>query len=266
MPAKDPTTPGGDLLPHVVGDDGTVSIVALGGAMVTRVLAQAEAEALENSTNASTSTNTRQFHFEVVIHPDHPRLRGLPKPPTHFHPYQEEYFTVVQGALVVEIEGVERVVRPGDGEVVIPRRANHRLCFPSLVDLGRAQQEQGQEQEPVRFYVSGERTDTTAALDLVFFENWYAYQEEVVVHGKRLDLIQLLATWDAGASCLTLPRWVPFRSSVSRALGVVVGRWLGGLLGYQPFYRAWTTDWELACARMETSVFQRRFADRAKTA
>lgn len=34
--------------------------------MVTRVLPEATAD------------KTREFHFEVVIHPDHPRLRGLP--------------------------------------------------------------------------------------------------------------------------------------------------------------------------------------------
>jgi hypothetical protein len=45
----------------------------------------------------------------------------------------------------------------------------------------------------------------------------------------------------------------------------VVGRWLGGMLGYQPFYRKWTTDWELACQKMETSLFQKRFADKTKT-
>jgi mannose-6-phosphate isomerase-like protein (cupin superfamily) len=222
--------------------------------MLTRVLPQPEGDARGDS--------TRQFQFEVVVYPDHPRLRGLPKPPAHFHPYQEEYFTVVQGALLVEIEGVERLVEPGGGEFVIRRGANHRLCFPSSTTLGLTAQEQG----PICFYMSAERTDNMTALDLVFFENWYAYQEEVVVHGKRLDLIQMLCTWDAGASYLTLPWWVPFRSSVSRALGVVVGRWLGGLLGYQPFHKGWTMDWELACSKMEASVFHRRFAERAKTA
>lgn len=213
--------------------------------MVTRVLPDANAD------------NTREFHFEVVIRPDHPRLRGLPKQPVHFHPYQEEYLTVVQGALGVEIEGVESVLRPGDGEFVIRRGVNHRLCFPSG---------DGASAEPIRFYISAERTAIPFALDLTFFENWYGYQEEVVVHGKKLDMIQVLCMWDAGDAYLTLPWWVPFGSSVSIAMGVVIGRWIGGLLGYQPFYKCWTTDWNLACAKMETSVFQRRFADRVKTA
>jgi len=33
-------------------------------------------------------------------------------------------------------------------------------------------------------------------------------------------------------------------------------------MGYQPFYKKWTGDWEVACGKMETSVFQRRFARR----
>ncbi|KAH6844662.1 hypothetical protein B0I37DRAFT_166577 [Chaetomium sp. MPI-CAGE-AT-0009] len=245
MPDTSAASLGRVVLPHVVAEDGSLSISALGGAMVTRVLPEASAD------------KTREFHFDVTIHPDHPRLRGLPKPPTHFHPYQEEYITILQGALGVELEGVEHLLRPGDAEFVIGRGVNHRLCFPSGEDSSA---------EPIRFYVSGERTATAFSLDLTFFENWYGYQEEVVVQGKKLDMIQLLSVWDAGDSYLTLPWWVPFRSTVSLVMGVVVGRWIGGLLGYQPFHRCWTTDWDLACAKMETSVFQRRFADRAKTA
>lgn len=70
--------------------------------------------------------------------------------------------------------------------------------------------------------------------------------------------------FDAGASYLSVPWWVPFGRSLSRAAGIVVGRWLGAMLGYQPYYRKWTTDWGLACEKMETSFFQRRFTDRAK--
>lgn len=71
--------------------------------------------------------------------------------------------------------------------------------------------------------------------------------------------------FDAGGSYLSVPWWVPFGRSLSRAVGIVFGRWLGALLECQPYYRKWTTDWELACKKMETSYFQRRFADRAKT-
>lgn len=70
--------------------------------------------------------------------------------------------------------------------------------------------------------------------------------------------------FDAGGSYLSLPTWIPFSRTVARALGIVVGRWIGGLLGYQPFHKKWTTDWDLACRKMETSIFSRRFAERAK--
>lgn len=70
--------------------------------------------------------------------------------------------------------------------------------------------------------------------------------------------------FDAGGSYLSLPWWVPFGRTVSRVAGIVIGRWLGALLGYQPFYRKWTMDWHLACLKMEASWLQRRFADRSK--
>ena len=70
--------------------------------------------------------------------------------------------------------------------------------------------------------------------------------------------------FDAGGTYLSLPPWLPFGQWISIMLGVVIGRWIGGLLGYQPFYRKWTSDWELACQKMEASPFQRRFAVRDK--
>lgn len=75
-----------------------------------------------------------------------------------------------------------------------------------------------------------------------------------------------MQTFDAGGTYVSFPWWVPFGQTVSQVLGVVVGRWIGGMLGYQPFYPKWTTDWDLACQKMATSVFQRRFANKNKTA
>ena len=66
---------------------------------------------------------------------------------------------------------------------------------------------------------------------------------------------------DAGDVYLRLPRWVPFRQMVSIFLGIVVGRWIGGLLGYQPYYPEWTTDWDAACALMSKHWTQRGFAE-----
>jgi hypothetical protein len=66
--------------------------------------------------------------------------------------------------------------------------------------------------------------------------------------------------FDAGGSCLALPSFIPFNMAISRVMGVVIGRWLGGILGYQPYYKEWSTDWETARKRMQTSPIQRRFA------
>ena len=45
-------------------------------------------------------------------------------------------------------------------------------------------------------------------------------------------------------------------------LGIIIGRWIGGLLGYAPFYPEWTTDWQWACDTMEKSWVHRRYAVR----
>lgn len=68
--------------------------------------------------------------------------------------------------------------------------------------------------------------------------------------------------FDAGDSYLSPPWWVPFRSFVGMWLGIVIGRWLGGLLGYAPFYPEWTTDWQGACDKMEKRWVHKRYAVR----
>lgn len=77
-----------------------------------------------------------------------------------------------------------------------------------------------------------------------------------------------MQTFDGGDHYLpfpaTLPEWVPMSWSVAirTFLGfwvtVIIGRYIGGLLGYQPFYREYTTDWELAVAKMQGTWFYRR--------
>lgn len=68
--------------------------------------------------------------------------------------------------------------------------------------------------------------------------------------------------FDAGDTYLSPPWWIPFRSYIGLFLGIVIGRWIGSLLGYAPFYPEWTTDWQAACDQMEKNWFQRRFAKR----
>ncbi|KAI2607914.1 hypothetical protein GGR54DRAFT_396669 [Hypoxylon sp. NC1633] len=202
----------------------------------------------------------RLFAYEVTFLLQHPRVIAVAsqKPPLHFHPHQEEYVQVLEGRLAIEVEGEERVLSSEDGEVALRPWTSHRLYSP-VAESGEANL------KVTKFMLSAESTPELFRLDTVFFENWYAYQDRIVVKGEKVDLIQVMSMFDAGGSYLSLPRWIPFSKTLARALGIFVGRWVGGFLGYQPFYRKWTTDWQSACQKMERSVFQRRFADRSKT-
>ncbi|KAJ3566272.1 hypothetical protein NPX13_g7198 [Xylaria arbuscula] len=207
--------------------------------------------------------HSRVFAYEVTFYLRHPRVLAVAaqKPPLHFHPYQEEYIEVLEGRLAVEIEGVEHILGPNDGELEVRPWCNHRLYSP-VTNQGKDEGlEDGWDGEKTVFLLSGQDTDEMFRLDTVFFENWYAYQDLVVVKGEKIDLIQVMSMFDAGGSYLSLPRWIPFSRTIARSLGIVGGRWVGGILGYQPFFEKWTTDWELACLKMDMSIFHRRFAN-----
>ncbi|KAM0797044.1 hypothetical protein BDR22DRAFT_824559 [Usnea florida] len=45
-----------------------------------------------------------------------------------------------------------------------------------------------------------------------------------------------MCMFDGGDCYLSPPWWMPFRNFVGYWMGVVIGRWIGGLLGYQPFF------------------------------
>ena len=184
----------------------------------------------------------------------------------HFHPHQEEYIEILHGKLCVDIEDEEHMLEDGSGELSVKPWTNHRLYPPE--DFGG--------ESIIRFFLSAESTSELFQLDTLFFENWYRYQEEVVSAGKSLDMLQVISVrypillvdrrltsremFDAGGSYLTLPRMVPFRGYVSQALSIVVGRWIGSIFGYQPFYKLWSGDWDVARKKMASSYFQRKFA------
>ncbi|KAL7624893.1 hypothetical protein AAE478_004107 [Parahypoxylon ruwenzoriense] len=158
----------------------------------------------------------RVFAYEVTFLLQHPRVVSVAsqKPPLHFHPHQEEYLEVLEGRLAIEVEGKERILRPEDGEVTFRPWTNHRLYSPVSDKV------KDDNLKVTKFLLSAESTPEMFRLDTVFFENWYAYQDQIVVKGERVDLIQVMS---------------------------------------------WTTDWKLACRKMEISLFQRRFADKSKT-
>ncbi|KAI1424617.1 hypothetical protein F5Y12DRAFT_785288 [Xylaria sp. FL1777] len=68
--------------------------------------------------------------------------------------------------------------------------------------------------------------------------------------GKRMSIFEIINMFDAGGSYLSFPSWIPFGRWMAQIAGIVVGRWLGGSLGYQPFHRRWTGDWDLASRKM----------------
>ncbi|KAB2103387.1 hypothetical protein AG0111_0g8631 [Alternaria gaisen] len=127
----------------------------------------------------------RCFAFSVTFLLDHPKLisLGKEKPPLHFHPYQEEYITVIEGYLAVERNGVEHTLTSADGEFVIQPWTNHRL-YPTAQRDG---------QTITRFLLSGKDTAETYKLDELFFENWYGYQDAVFVHGEPLSMVQVMS-------------------------------------------------------------------------
>lgn len=66
--------------------------------------------------------------------------------------------------------------------------------------------------------------------------------------------------FDAGGSYLALPWYIPFGKTISMGMSIFLGRWVGGFLGYQPFHKEWTNEWDIACSKMRESMFHRKFA------
>ncbi|KAM7205915.1 hypothetical protein V8F33_000745 [Rhypophila sp. PSN 637] len=199
----------------------------------------------------------RNIHFHVRIEPNHPRVIQISasgkKPPTHFHPRQWEFFKVEKGSLTVEINGKPHQFTKEDGEYALPPGPHHCLYATP-----------GQPADAVlEFWLSASPSGGAAELDQAFFENWYGYQEDILLRGVQPDPIQVLCMFDAGDSYLSPPWWMgPLRRPLGKFLGIVVGRWIGGLLGYAPFYPEWTTDWQAACDKMASHWTQRKFAVR----
>ncbi|KAL4751914.1 hypothetical protein BDW72DRAFT_192425 [Aspergillus terricola var. indicus] len=220
-----------------------------------------------SSATASSSSSNLAFALKVTftrsLWPFEP-LSFLP--PLHFHPHQSEYVRVLQGVLCVEIEGQLHSLFPGSGSpgsdsntdaIEIQPWEAHRLYPPA--DFGGS--------EEIVFLLAGTDReclgdcDTACRLDAMFFENWYAYQEDVWRRGTALSTVQVMTMFDAGGSYLAcVPSWVPFSKTCALALGIVVGRWVGGIIGYQPYCREWTSDWDGACRRMRRYIWWRRFA------
>ena len=130
----------------------------------------------------------RQFEFHGFMHPSRgiysKLIEGGKKPPTHFHPYQWEFFRVIKGNLTIDLNGVPKHLTKESGEVAV-RPYVHHVVYGTP----------GTEMNEVEFVVSATdaREEDGVILDQAFFENWYGYQEDVFQRGEKIDLIQVLA-------------------------------------------------------------------------
>ncbi|KAH6644194.1 hypothetical protein C7974DRAFT_16358 [Boeremia exigua] len=200
----------------------------------------------------------RQTYRHNVEGPIPENLRKLidsphrPKgPPPHFHQFQTEYFRVESGIMGISVDGKQRVVTAEDGEVSVKAGSIHNFFIHPTSP------------EKMTVYLSASDSGMDFQLDRIFFENWYGYWHDALLHGGGLDWIQFLAIQDGGDAYTPAPAWVPFRRQVGYWTCVVIGRWIGGLLGYKPFFREYTTDWDFAVAKMKGSFFQRHLINEA---
>ena len=200
----------------------------------------------------------RQTYRHNIEGPVPENLRGLidsearPKgPPLHFHQFQTEYFRVEKGVMGIEVDGQKKRVVPEDGEISVKAGSIHQFFIHP------------DSPHEMTVYLSASDSGLDYQLDRIFFENWYGYWHDALLHDRGLDWIQFLAIQDGGDAYTPAPSWMPFRRQIGYWVCVIFGRWIGGLLGYQPFFKEYTTDWEFAVAKMKGSFFQRHLVNEA---
>lgn len=145
----------------------------------------------------------------------------------------------------INVDGQVKRLTPEDGEVSVKAGSIHNFFIHP------------DSEESMTVYLSASDSGMDYQLDRIFFENWYGYWHDALLHGGGLDWIQFLAIQDGGDAYTPAPAWVPFRRQVGYWACVIIGRWIGGLLGYKPFFKEYTTDWDFAVAKMKGSFFQR---------
>ncbi len=107
---------------------------------------------------------------------------GRPKGPLlHFHQFQTEYFRVESGIMGIELNGKHRKVYPEDGEISVKAGGIHRFYIHP------------ESPGPMTVYLSASDSGMDYQLDRVFFENWYGYWHDALLHDGGLDFIQYLA-------------------------------------------------------------------------
>ncbi|KAI1777656.1 hypothetical protein F4818DRAFT_456766 [Hypoxylon cercidicola] len=120
---------------------------------------------------------SRDFAFKAII--DSARL-GSDKPPLHFHPHQEGYYPV----------------RPW---------VHHRVYHPPTPTENNDVGNGDGTNSILPFVVSAQETKEIFNLDIMAFQNWYVYQDEVLRAGAEMSLIKVLNMYNAGGTYFSLP-------------------------------------------------------------
>jgi hypothetical protein len=176
----------------------------------------------------------RSFALEVTLDLAKGKEFFSRKPPTHFH-FQEEYIQTLEGKLGLEVEGEELILTAADGPYTIRPFVNHR-SYPLPESLQEGCQ-------VVKFILSGKKTSETYELSPVFFENWYKYQDDIVVNGAQLSLIQLLSV---GCRNFFSPMYLFIDSDCLRYSPLVdrIYHFHVGFHLVRPCRRPWELSWE----------------------
>ena len=130
----------------------------------------------------------RQTYRHTIEGPIPANLRELinsaerPRGPLlHFHQFQTEYFKVETGIMGIEINGEVKKVLPDDGEISVKAGSIHRFFIHP------------DSPESMTVYLSASDSGMDFQLDRIFFENWYGYWHDALLHDGGLDWIQFLA-------------------------------------------------------------------------
>ncbi|KAF2113910.1 hypothetical protein BDV96DRAFT_495626, partial [Lophiotrema nucula] len=157
---------------------------------------------------------------------------------------------VLEGSVHITLGNKCLFLTPEEGEVCILPFTRNNLIPGPLSDTQRT----------TKVLLSAPKAEGDRMLDFLSYENYYRYLDQAISCNEGIDILQILCMFDAGGSCIALPRFILFNMALSMVIGVVLGRWVGRLLGYQPYYKEWSTDWDTARQRMAKCIFQRRFA------
>jgi len=175
--------------------------------------------------------------MEIQTYPDSSKItksqRDQLAPPKHLHWYQEEHFTVTQGTFIFTLNGKDikisatdpnprTSIAPGDPHTFVP---DPSFKGPCVIEISAEMSPRAS-------------SETSAGIDERFFRNLYSYLEDCSRQNTSPSLPQLLLFLDSAEVSLAWdvgPTWL--MQYMSYALGVVVGRWIGGdLLGYEASY------------------------------